>query len=86
MLYLSIWKDYYESVKQVEFWGYPYLLYEGGRRRGKIKPYRVGKERRYSYEELQSFLGKKKEDAVAEYMQGWIYPHLDRLFLCLGTE
>jgi len=34
---------------------------------GKIKPYRVGKERRYSYEELQSLLGKKREDAVAVY-------------------
>jgi len=28
---------------------------------GKIKPYRVEKERRYSYEELQSLLGKKYE-------------------------
>ncbi len=34
---------------------------------GKIKPYRIGKEKRYSYEELLSFLGKKKDDAVAVY-------------------
>ena len=34
---------------------------------GKIKPYRIGKERSYSYEELLSLLGKKKEDAVGVY-------------------
>ena len=34
---------------------------------GKIKPYRIGKERRYSYEDLMRLLGEKKEDAVAVY-------------------
>ena len=34
---------------------------------GKIEPYRIGKERRYSYEDLMRLLGKKKEDAVAVY-------------------
>ncbi|PMP69202.1 MAG: IS607 family transposase [Thermodesulfobacterium geofontis] len=34
---------------------------------GKIKSYRVGKERRYSYEELMEFLGKGKPQAVAIY-------------------
>ncbi|MGC8979780.1 helix-turn-helix domain-containing protein, partial [Caldisericum sp.] len=29
-------------------------------REGKIKPYRVGKERRYSYDELMKVLGKDK--------------------------
>jgi excisionase family DNA binding protein len=36
-------------------------------REGKIKPYRVGKERRYSYDELMEVLGKKKPEAVAIY-------------------
>ncbi|PMP93587.1 MAG: IS607 family transposase [Thermodesulfobacterium geofontis] len=34
---------------------------------GKIKPYRIGKERRYSYDELLEFLGQKKPQAVAIY-------------------
>ncbi len=36
-------------------------------REWKIKSYRVGKERRYSYEELIEFLGKDKPKAVAIY-------------------
>ncbi|MGC8853277.1 MAG: IS607 family transposase, partial [Hydrogenobacter sp.] len=36
-------------------------------REGKIKPYRVGKERRYSYDELMKVLGKDKPEAVAIY-------------------
>jgi excisionase family DNA binding protein len=36
-------------------------------REGKIKPYRVGKERRYSYDELMKVLGKGKPEAVAIY-------------------
>jgi excisionase family DNA binding protein len=36
-------------------------------REGKIKPYRVGKERRYSYDELMKVLGKEKPEAVAIY-------------------
>ncbi|MGC9100843.1 MAG: IS607 family transposase [Caldisericum sp.] len=34
---------------------------------GKIKPYRIGKERRYSYDELLELLGQKKPQAVAIY-------------------
>ncbi|ADO45274.1 DNA binding domain protein, excisionase family [Hydrogenobacter thermophilus TK-6] len=36
-------------------------------REGKLKPYRVGKERRYSYEQLMELLGEKRADAVAIY-------------------
>ncbi len=36
-------------------------------REGKLKPYRVGKERRYSYEQLMEFLGEKRANAIAIY-------------------
>jgi excisionase family DNA binding protein len=36
-------------------------------REGKLKPIRVGKERRYDYDQLMEFLGKTNEDAVAIY-------------------
>jgi len=36
-------------------------------RKGKLKAYRIGKERRYSYEQLMEILGEKKLNAVVIY-------------------
>lgn len=36
-------------------------------REGKLKPIRIGKHRRYSYQMLMEFIGQKKENAVAIY-------------------
>ncbi len=41
---------------------------------GKLKPIRVGKERRYDYDKLMEFLGQTAENAVAIYGRELIPP------------